>query len=113
MSQEPDWTEVRKLFEACLEQPAAERAALLVAQAQRLAPGSSEWLDAQGALGDLDALRAETSAQVSELELLTIERAAAGMPAYPALDAAYARAKAALEAQAGQTGLLSAQLPTG
>ncbi|MBX9813704.1 MAG: hypothetical protein K2X76_03295 [Sphingomonas sp.] len=90
-----------------------ERAAALVARAKSGPAGSEAWLDAQAALADLDVLRAESSARTSDLELLTIERAATNAPAYPALDAAYAEARAQLKDQVERTTALAAQLPTG
>ncbi|MBX9883304.1 MAG: hypothetical protein K2X73_15230 [Sphingomonas sp.] len=92
--------------------PYAERATGLVARAKEAPAGSEAWLDAQAALADLDILRAESSARTSDLELLTIERAAAVAPPYPALDAAYAEAKAQLEAQEARITALTQQLPT-
>ena len=93
--------------------PYAERAATLVAKAKGAPAGSEAWLDAQAALADLDVLRGESSARTSDLEVLTIERASAGAPPYPALDAAYAAAQAQLREQTEKTAQLSAQLPTG
>lgn len=70
------------------------------AQAQRLADaakgkaaGSDPWLDAQSALADLDVVRADVSSLISDLERLAIDRAAAGNPAYPALEALRSSAK--------------------
>lgn len=91
---------------------ALDQATALVARAKGAAAGSEPWLDAQTALADLDILRAESATRTSDLELLTIERASKIAPPYPALDAAYADAKAQLQAQEAQITALTAQLAT-
>ena len=65
----------------------ATRAESLAGAARGKPAGSEPWLDAQSALADLDVLRAQSSATLTDIEQLTIDRAAAGQPPYPALEA--------------------------
>ena len=65
----------------------ATRAEKLAMAAQGQAAGSTAWLDAQSALADLDVVRADVSSVISDLDRLAIDRAAAGVASYPALEA--------------------------
>jgi hypothetical protein len=85
----------------------AERAA---ARARGAAAGSEPWIEAQTALAQLDIVRAATSAAVSDLEQLAIERATTLAPPYPALVEAQARAQAALREQDATIRRLTASL---
>ncbi|HEY0623382.1 hypothetical protein [Sphingomonas sp.] len=69
-------------------QAAAIIAESRIAVARGVAMGSESWVAAQTALADLDAIRGETVALVTDLEEAASARAQAGTPAYPALDAA-------------------------
>jgi hypothetical protein len=69
---------------------ADRRIANILAAGGRAAPGSDAWLDAQTAIGALDAGRADVLAVQTELEQLAIARAAEGQPPYPALERAMA-----------------------
>lgn len=69
-------------------QAAAITAESRVAVARGVAVGSEAWVAAQSALADLDAIRGETVELVTDLEQEASARAQAGIPAYPALDAA-------------------------
>ena len=89
---------------------ARTRAPTAVAAAARPPAGSEPWLDAQGALGDLDVLRAEASEAVTTLDQAAADRAVAGEPPYPALDAALANARARLAEIAGASAALAARL---
>ena len=70
----------------------AARAESLVKAAKGKAAGSDEWLDAQTALADLDVVRAQSSSTLTDLEREAIDRAAAGHPPYPTLEAARTQA---------------------
>ena len=97
--------EAARAFDAAVAQarPAVNAAA-------RSAEGSDAWLGAQVRLAQLDVTRAEIDAPVADLEQMTIDRAAAGQPPYPALDAALDRAKTAAAAQRATITALSATL---
>lgn len=64
----------------------AARAQQLAESAKGQPAGSDAWLDAQSALADLDVVRSDVSSLISDLERMAIDRAAAGNPAYPALE---------------------------
>jgi hypothetical protein len=89
---------------------AAQTAEAKVAVARGVREGSEAWLDAQTALSELGALHAPTVNALAELERLAIERGAAGLPPYPALDAAVEAATAQSQAQEDRTGALEAAL---
>ncbi|KQM41243.1 hypothetical protein [Sphingomonas sp. Leaf10] len=78
---------------------AVARARPLVRAAAGKAEGSEPWLNAQVALAELDVARTAIDTPLADLERLGIDRAAAGSPPYPALDAALARATDAANAQ--------------
>lgn len=88
------------------------QAEALVEAARGKPAGSEPWLTAQAALGDLDVLRAQSSSDATDLELLMIERAGLGKPPYPGLDEAYRAAQAQYEEQSRAIAALSAQLPS-
>ncbi|MEG3090947.1 hypothetical protein [Sphingomonas sp. PB1R3] len=75
------------------------------------AVGSDAWLAAQTELATLDEIRARGSAILTEVDDLTIKRAAALEPDYPALIALRERATALTTRQAQQIKVLSASLP--
>jgi len=89
----------------------AANATRLASAAKGQPVGSEAWLSAQSALATLDDWRAQTSAQVSDIEQLALNRAAALQPAYPALEALQARAQAEADRQAGTIRRLQDQLP--
>lgn len=88
----------------------AQDAEAKIAVARGLPEDSERWLDAQAALSTLDTLRAPVLTVLSDLEELAIERGTAGLPPYPALDAAVARAEALSTTQQDRSGALEAAL---
>ena len=88
----------------------AQDAEAKIAVARGLPEGSGPWLDAQAALSTLDTLRAPILTALSDLESLATERGVAGLPPYPALDAAVARAEALSTQQQDRSGALEAAL---
>ncbi len=88
----------------------AQDAEARIAVSRGLPEGSEPWLNAQTALAELDTLRAPVLRVLSDLEQLAIERGAAGLVPYPALDAAVARAQALSTAQEDRSGALEAAL---
>lgn len=88
----------------------AQEAEAKVAVARGMGAGSSRWLDAQTALANLDTLRAPVLNELADLEQAATERGVAGLPSYPALDAAIARADALTQAQQDRSGALEAAL---
>ncbi|WP_066794984.1 hypothetical protein [Sphingomonas soli] len=88
----------------------AQDAEAKIAVARGLPEGSERWLDAQAALSTLDTLRAPALTLLSDLEEMAIDRGVAGLPPYPALDAAIARAEALSTAQQDRSGALEAAL---
>ncbi|HEX8302361.1 hypothetical protein [Sphingomonas sp.] len=91
----------------------AQDAEARIAVARGLPEGSGPWLDAQTSLAELDTLRAPLLTLLSDLETLAIERGAAGLPPYPALDAAVERAGALSRQQEGRSRSLEAALAGG
>lgn len=89
-------------------QRAARDAEAKVNRARGLAAGTSPWLDAQTALSVLDGLRSRTAVMLADMDQLRIERAQAGEPDYPALQAAMARAGAIVDAQESRARALEA-----
>jgi hypothetical protein len=89
---------------------AAGRAEQLGRAARGAAEGSERWLDAQTALAEVDVARSEIQQPVAELERLAIDRASAGQPAYPALDAAMEAARARAAAQVERVRAIEAML---
>ncbi len=80
----------------------AARAQQLADAAKGMPAGSEAWLNAQSALADLEVIRADVSSSISDLERLAIDRAAAGNPPYPALDAL----RSAAQTQHGDEGII-------
>ncbi|MEH3039302.1 MAG: hypothetical protein PGN21_04455 [Sphingomonas paucimobilis] len=89
---------------------AAARVGKTVGAAAGTAEGSERWLGAQVALAELDVARTAIDVPLAELERLAIDRAAAGAPPYPALDAALAKANAASTEQRTTIATLGARL---
>lgn len=90
---------------------ADRRAAAALAAGARARVGSDTWLDAQTGLAALDEQRALMLAAVTDLERIAIERAAAGQPPYPALEAARTDADAALDRIGATVAARKAELP--
>lgn len=91
--------------------PAVVRAEQLAAAAKGQPAGSEGWISAQSALAELDGYRATTSATLTDIEEMAIERAAALQPAYPAIEALRAAAEAQLSAQSARISAIQAMLP--
>ncbi|MBM7406359.1 MULTISPECIES: hypothetical protein [Sphingomonas] len=89
---------------------AADRAEQLARAARGAAQGSERWLDAQTALAEVDVARSEIQQPIAELERLAIDRAAAGEPAYPALDAALKSGRERADAQVQRVRTIEALL---
>ncbi|MGK6320131.1 hypothetical protein [Sphingomonas sp. DT-204] len=89
---------------------AESRAGTLANRAAKAPAGSDAWLDAQTATSELGTARAVTEAAVADLEALAIAHAEGGAPAYPALDAALAKASAEAERENEVVTRLSALL---
>lgn len=87
---------------------AAERAATA---AKGDAVGGERWIAAQAALADLDALRATTSATLTDIDDLAAARLGEGKPPYPALEVLQGEAQAASDDQAARIAALQARLP--
>ncbi len=88
----------------------AQEAEAKIAVARGLPAGSEPWLDAQVALSDLASLRRPTVTALSDLEELALQRGTAGLPRYPALDAAVDEASKASTAQQARIDALDAAL---
>jgi len=93
--------------------PAAQHARGLVAAARSSGVGSEPWLDAQTALAELDGVRAESTAAMSALDELAIDRARRLEPAYPALEALHDKGEAQVTAESAAIADLQKQLPEG
>ena len=89
---------------------AVARARPLVRAAAGKAEGSEPWLNAQVALAELDVARTAIDTPLADLERLAIDRAAAGAPPYPTLDAALAKATDAANAQRATIATLGGNL---
>lgn len=89
---------------------AVARARPVVRAAQGSAEGSERWLGAQVALAELDVARTAIDTPLADLERLSIDRAAAGAPPYPALDSALAQATDAAAVQRQAIAALAAML---
>lgn len=89
---------------------AADQAEAAARHARGAAAGSDPWLDAQVALGRLDVLRAGTSERFTDVEDVSVARAAELKPDYPALAALLARARAELDRQDATIRRLTAAL---
>lgn len=88
----------------------AARAERLARAAREARAGSDRWLDAQTAIAELDALRARHQDALGALEDVASTRAQALQPAYPALEAALADARATSTAQTRRIDTLAASL---
>lgn len=86
----------------------AERAA---AAARGQPVGAEAWLDAQSALATLDDWRAQTSALVTDVEQLSVERAATLAAPYPALADLSERTEAELARQDETIRRIGGELP--
>jgi hypothetical protein len=91
--------------------PAAERAEQAAVAAKGQPAGSEGWITAQSALAELDGYRANTSAAATDIEDLAIERATAGQPDYPGIEALRTEANAQLQAQSARITAIQAMLP--
>lgn len=103
---------IARRAKASAEFAAADRtASARLGAGARAAVGSDAWLDAQTALAALDTPRADLLAVITEFEQLAIARAAAGQPAYPALDAARVETDAELGRVSALVAERKARLP--
>lgn len=89
---------------------AADRAEQRARAAKGAAEGSERWLDAQTALAEVDVARSDIQQPIAELERLAIDRAAAGEPVYPALDAALEAARKQAADQVARVRAIEAML---
>ena len=71
-----------------------------IERAKGAVEGSDRWLEGQSAIGELQQARTASDGAMADLEELAIERASAGNPPYPALEAAIATAQVELNRQA-------------
>ena len=90
---------------------AADRAEAAARAAQGQAVGSDRWLDAQTALAELDTYRSDLSAMLTDVEQLAIDRAAAGEPDYPGVQALRDKVKASFDAESARIAAIQAMLP--
>lgn len=88
----------------------AQGAEARIAVARGLPQGSDGWLDAQAALSDVDAALGPVASTLADLDQLAAQRGLAGLPPYPALDAAIAKAGAIADAEAARKATLEASL---
>jgi len=91
--------------------PAADRAEQAAQAAKGQPAGSEAWINAETALAELDGYRATTSATLTDIEEMAIDRAAAMQPAYPAIEALRIAADAQLSAQSARIAAIQAMLP--
>ncbi|MDO7842988.1 hypothetical protein [Sphingomonas immobilis] len=91
--------------------PAADRAEAAAKGARGDAVGSERWIAAQTALAELDTYRATTSATVTDIEQVALNRAAEGKPPYPSVDALKTRGEALLDGQSARIAAIQAMLP--
>ena len=91
--------------------PAADRAEAAARAATGDAVGSERWITAQTELAELDGYRATLSSTLTDIEQLAIDRAAAGQPDYPGLQAVRGTVQAALDAETARIGAIQAMLP--
>lgn len=89
---------------------AAQNAEALIAVARGLPEGSEPWIGAQAALAQLAAKREPVLSALASLEAMAIARGEAGLPPYPAIEAAVARAGALSAGQAARSQGLEAAL---
>lgn len=74
------------------------------------ATGSDQWLTAQTALADIEALRGDMLGAVSDIERMVTDRGEAGQPPYPTLDALRAKAQDQLDAATARVAAIKASL---
>jgi len=91
--------------------PAADRAEQAARVAKGQPAGSEPWITAQTALAELDGYRATTSATLTDVEEMAIERATAQLPEYPGIEALRTAAAAQLAAQSARIAAIQALLP--
>jgi hypothetical protein len=91
--------------------PAAATAERLARTAKGAAAGSERWIAAQSALAVLDGYRATTSATLTEVDTMALNRAADGKPDYPAIASFHTAAQAAFDAQTKRIAAIAASLP--
>lgn len=91
--------------------PAAARAERAARAARGDAAGGERWIAAQSLLAELDGYRATTSAALTDIEQLALDRAAAGAVDYPALATLRETTQAALDAQTARIAAIQAMLP--
>ncbi|MBN8807291.1 MAG: hypothetical protein J0I47_03495 [Sphingomonas sp.] len=72
--------------------------------------GSDAWLNAQAGLAELDALHGDLLGLASDYERMATDRAQAGDPPYPTLDAAQATTQTELDAQSARIAAIKAAL---
>jgi hypothetical protein len=90
-------------YDAAIAKNASDFAAAAVrADASARAPGaqavgSDSWVGAQAVLAEIESLRGDMLGALTDLEKLATDRGEAGVPPYPALDTARARAQTQLE----------------
>ena len=90
---------------------AADRVAARLPGARRGGVGSDAWVDAQTAISQLLPSREAISGAQADLEQIALDRAVAGQPPYPALEAARQTVTAAADAQRARYEELVAELP--
>jgi hypothetical protein len=93
--------------------PAADAAERAARAARGDSPGGERWITAQTALGRLDAFRAATSATVTDLEEIALNRARDSKPPYPAVDALKDKGEAQLAAEISRIADIQKLLPGG
>ena len=74
------------------------------------ATGSDQWLTAQSSLAEIEGLRGDMLGMVSDVERVVTDRAEAGQPPYPALDALRAKAQDQLDAATARVAAIKASL---
>ena len=90
---------------------AADRADQTAQAAKGQPAGSEAWINAETALAELDGYRATTSAALTDIEEMAIERATAQQPEYPGIEALRSAAAAQLAAQSTRIATIEAMLP--
>lgn len=90
----------------------AQNAEARIVVARGVPAGSEAWLDAQAAITEVTSALAPVDGALGELEEIAIQRGEVGLPPYPALDAAIARASALATEQAQRAARLEAALST-
>ncbi|GAA0327033.1 hypothetical protein GCM10009087_41610 [Sphingomonas oligophenolica] len=91
--------------------PAADRAEQAAQAAKGQPAGSELWITAETALAELDGYRATTSATLTDVEEMAIERATAQLPEYPGIETLRTAAEAQLAAQSARIAAIQATLP--